>query len=135
MKLVAFLSQHGLHGEIHFEQQNDKNIEIQTSLETTLQYPNQIWSWGVYQFPVDYSDPNGDRRCKSSTLGAQIITFDDELGHLMLPGNESATYSIEAEVTGIDFDHFLIKTEPKIIENSIDRYKRNLGKVISVDQY
>lgn len=95
------MSQHGLHGEIRFAYQKDATIEIQTSLETTLQYPNQIWSWSVHQFPVDYSEPNGDRRCEPSKLGVQLLSFDDDLGHITLPGNESSTYSTNVNITGI----------------------------------
>lgn len=110
IKLIAFLSQHGLHGEIRFSHLQNESIQVQTSLETTLQYPNQVWSWAVHQLPVDFTDPNGDRRCRPATLGAQILSFDESLGHLTLPGNESATYTLAADITGISFSH--LRTEP-----------------------
>lgn len=100
VKLVAFLSQHGLHGEIRFSQQTDNLMRIETALETTLQYPDQVWSWSIHQFPVDYSDPNGDRRCSVANIGQQLVKLDDTLDLLVLPGNESSIYSAAINITG-----------------------------------
>lgn len=100
MRLVAYISQHGLHGEIHFRQRNDTLLEIKSSLETTLQYPDQVWSWGVHQLPVDYAEPDPHRRCHLANLGTQIINFDNELGYLVLPGNETSVWNAQFDLTG-----------------------------------
>lgn len=100
VKLAAYISQNGLHGEIHFSQNADGLVQIESSLETTLQHPDQIWSWSVHQLPVDYTEANGNRRCSASTLGKQLISFDESLGYLILPGNESSTWSAQIDLTG-----------------------------------
>jgi hypothetical protein len=97
---VTYISQHGLHGEIHFSQLTDTTINIESFLETTLQYPDQAWNWGVHQFPVDYTNPNPEERCELERLGEQIHNFDDKLGYLILPGNESSIWEDEINLTG-----------------------------------
>ncbi|XP_014088313.2 uncharacterized protein Rsod [Bactrocera oleae] len=99
-QLIAYLSQHGLHGEITFRQVNATTVEINAKLETTLQYPDQVWSWGVRQFPVDYTDIDPESRCSGEQLGAQIVNFDDELDFLVLPGNESTTWYRDMTLIG-----------------------------------
>lgn len=74
---------------------------IESQLETTLQYPDQVWNWGVYQLPVDYSNPNGEHRCNLGNLGKKLLTFDDTLGLLTLPGNESSKWFGNIELTGM----------------------------------
>lgn len=100
VKLVAYLSQNGLHGEIHFSQNANGLVQIESSLETTLQHPDQIWSWNVHQLPVDYTEANGIRRCSPQNMGKQLINFDDNLGYLILPGNESSTWNAKIDLTG-----------------------------------
>lgn len=100
VKLAAYLSQNGLHGEIHFSQSANGSVRIESSLETTLQHPDQIWSWSVHQMPVDYAEANGNRRCSALNLGKQLISFDDSLGYLLLPGNESSTWNAHIDMTG-----------------------------------
>ena len=100
VQLVAFVSQHGLHGEFHFTQKNDNSIEIRSKVETTLQYPDQIWSWGIHEMPTDYRDVQPNRRCHPNTLGRKLIGFDDHLGYLQLPGNETSTWQIPAGISG-----------------------------------
>lgn len=100
MRLVAYVSQHGLHGEFHFVQQNDNSIEIRSKLETTLQYPDQIWSWSIHEMPVDYSEVNPNRRCHPTNFAKPIIEFDSHLGYLMLPGNESTVWNVPSDITG-----------------------------------
>ena len=73
-------------------------IKIESNLETTLQYPDQAWSWGVYQFPVDYTNMNSHERCQD--LGQQLFNFDNSLGYLILPGNESTTWEYESSLSG-----------------------------------
>lgn len=100
VNLVAYISQNGLHGEISFSQYSERQVQITSDLETTLQYPDQAWSWGVHQLPVDYTiaDPQG--RCDPKTLGEQLWSFDDDLGFLTLPGNESTTWLNDIPLTG-----------------------------------
>lgn len=98
--LVAYISQFGLHGEINFSPTAGKTITITTNLETTLQYPEQSWSWGIHQFPVDYTNVHPVRRCELSELGQQILSFDDDLGYLTLPGNETSRWEKEYNLTG-----------------------------------
>lgn len=100
VKLVAYLSQNGLHGEIHFSPIADGFVQIESSLETTLQHPDQIWSWNIHQMPVDYTEVDGNRRCSPSVLGTQLASFDDSLGYLVLPGNESTTWKARINLTG-----------------------------------
>uniref|UniRef100_A0A182WSI4 Superoxide dismutase copper/zinc binding domain-containing protein n=1 Tax=Anopheles quadriannulatus TaxID=34691 RepID=A0A182WSI4_ANOQN len=100
LNLVAHISQRGLHGEIAFSQHNDRQVLIASDLETTLQYPEQAWSWGVYQLPVDYTIVDPQERCQLARLGEQLWSFDDDLGYLMLPGNESTTWVNDISLTG-----------------------------------
>ncbi|XP_017481054.1 PREDICTED: uncharacterized protein LOC108370262 [Rhagoletis zephyria] len=99
-QLIAYISQHGLHGEITFRQVNATTVEIKAKLETTLQYPEQVWSWGVRKFPVDYSDIDPESRCSLEKLGAQVLSFDESLDYLVLPGNETATWHREMMLIG-----------------------------------
>lgn len=98
--LIAYISQHGLHGEITFRQVNQSHVEIISELETTLQYPDQVWSWSVRKFPVDYSNTDTNERCELSRLGEQILTFDDDLEYIVLPGNESSTWFKQMQLIG-----------------------------------
>ncbi|XP_053680518.1 uncharacterized protein LOC128731419 [Anopheles nili] len=100
LNLVAHISQRGLHGEVSFSQHNDRQVLITSELETTLQYPEQAWSWGVYQLPVDYTIVDPQERCQIARLGEQLWSFDDDLGYLMLPGNESTTWLNDIALTG-----------------------------------
>lgn len=100
VRLVAYISQHGLHGEIHFAPGAGGTIEIESSLETTLQYPEQVWSWGVHRLPVDYGTVDGVARCDASQLGPQVWSFDESLGYLTLPGNESVKWQGKFALTG-----------------------------------
>ena len=100
VNLVAYLSQNGLHGEIHFRQANSTAIEIKSKLETTLQFPEQSWSWGIHQFPVDYTDIDSDGRCDTRKIGNNLISFDDDLGYLSLPGNETTSWYKNIKLTG-----------------------------------
>ncbi|XP_061393687.1 uncharacterized protein LOC133329207 [Musca vetustissima] len=98
--LIAYLSQHGLHGEITFRQVNTSHVEIISELETTLQYPDQVWSWSVRKFPIDYTNTDTNERCALDRLGEQVLTFDDDLEYIILPGNESTTWFKEMQLIG-----------------------------------
>lgn len=103
IELVTLFSQSGLHGEIHFakSKNNEKLVDVKAFLETTIQYPEQSWTWGVHQNPVDYSIIDPVQRCDLDHVGPQIINFDDLLGFLLLPGNESSIWSdMKLNLTG-----------------------------------
>lgn len=118
MKLIAYLSQNGLHGEFTFSQYSSSMIQIESSLETTLQYPDQIWSWGINELPVDYTDVDSKRRCSDAKLGKSLLIFDDNLGYLTLPGNESSVWHGEYSLTGkFVYAYYILRsdnTETKI---------------------
>jgi hypothetical protein len=98
-----------LHGEIHFakSKNNEKLVDVKAFLETTIQYPEQSWTWGVHQNPVDYSIIDPVQRCDLDHVGPQIINFDDLLGFLLLPGNESSVWNdVKLNLTG-EFATFL----------------------------
>ncbi|XP_052836220.1 LOW QUALITY PROTEIN: uncharacterized protein LOC128252495 [Drosophila gunungcola] len=98
--LIAYISQRGLHGEITFRQVNATTVEIKASLEATLQYPDQVWSWGVRRFPVDYTNIDPGDRCELSRLGSQVVSFDEDLEYLVLPGNETSTWQRNMQLIG-----------------------------------
>lgn len=99
--MVTFFSQSGLHGEIHFKNNDDNLVNIKAFLETTIQYPEQSWTWGVHQNPIDYSIIDPVKRCDLEHIGVQIINFDDLLGFLLLPGNESSIWNdVKLNLTG-----------------------------------
>lgn len=117
LELVAYVSQHGLHGEFSFvptgqmsagnnRQPTVTTMRIQTALQTTLQYPDQAWSWSLHQMPVDYTELDGERRCADDRLGERLLTIDEKLGLLQLPGNESAVWDTDYELTGEWSDSF-----------------------------
>lgn len=99
--LISYFSQNGLHGEIHFMQSAEPNmVKVQAFLEATLQYPDQVWSWGVHSNPVDYSVVDPVERCDLNHVGPEVMSFDDDLGYLTLPGNESAVWEAKYNLTG-----------------------------------
>ena len=71
LRLAAYISSGGLHGEIHFEPGNIENVKIRFSLKATLQYPDQLWDWAITQFPVDYTIIDG--RCDEQNLGKRYF--------------------------------------------------------------
>ena len=101
--LVSYFSQSGLHGEVHFSKSknDEKLINVRAFLETTIQYPEQSWTWGVHQNPIDYTIIDPVERCSLDNVGPQIINFDDLLGFLLFPGNESSVWDdVKLNVTG-----------------------------------
>lgn len=89
-----------MHGEFTFTQHTATLIKIESSLETTLQYPDQVWSWGINELPVDYTNVNSKERCSDAHLGKSLENFDDNLGYLTLPGNESSVWHSQYSLTG-----------------------------------
>lgn len=102
VQLIAYVSQHGLHGEISFKPHPDQpgKVRIQTNLEATLQFPDQSWNWALHQLPVDYSDMDATRRCAVDRLGKQLVNFDEQLGLLTMPGNESVQWDTDFAISG-----------------------------------
>lgn len=71
LKLAAYISAGGLHGEVRFEQKTENSIRIRFALQTTLQYPDQQWFWSITQFPVDYTVI--EDRCSRRHLGERYL--------------------------------------------------------------
>lgn len=67
LRLAAYISSGGLHGEIRFERVAESLVRIRYSLKATLEYPDQQWLWSVNQFPVDYTIIEG--RCDKQHVG------------------------------------------------------------------
>lgn len=66
-------------------------MNVKALLETTLQYPEQVWSWALHENPIDYTIIDPNKRCDA--VGNQIFSFDEKFGYLTLPGNESSTWN------------------------------------------
>lgn len=75
-------------------------MHIRSSLQTTLQFPDQTWSWSLHQLPVDYADMSAERRCSADRLGARLVAFDEQLGLLQLPGNQTTAWTADYALTG-----------------------------------
>lgn len=99
--LRAYISQHGLHGEIEFSHKNETLISIRTNLKPTLQFPDGVWRWTIHEFPVDYRDLTA-ARCSEANLGKEIIDLTEELGYLIIPGKDHAEFESKYTLTGKD---------------------------------
>jgi hypothetical protein len=76
-------------------------VKVVTSLETTLQYPEQSWSWAIHQNPIDYTIVNPEDRCSLNNVGPQTFSFDEKFGFLTFPGNETISFNVEdIQLTG-----------------------------------
>jgi hypothetical protein len=71
LRLAAYISSSGLHGEIRFESTNNNDVRIRLALKPTLQYPDQQWLWFITEFPVDYTII--ENRCDDIYLGKRWI--------------------------------------------------------------
>ncbi|KAK4875753.1 hypothetical protein RN001_012175 [Aquatica leii] len=89
IELKSYISQEGLHGTVTFTKVND-TIRINTNLNATLQFPKQIWSWYITEFPTDYAQL--ENRCDSSKLGKTLIKLDDIYGYLIIPENATSEF-------------------------------------------
>lgn len=89
LELRSYISSHGLHGTISFTKQSD-GIKISTSLNTTLEYPKQVWSWWVTEFPIDFTEL--ENRCDKYKVGKKLIDLEDTFGYLILPENQTTEY-------------------------------------------
>lgn len=89
MELRSYISDQGLHGTITFTKLEEE-IQITTDLQPTLEFPFQIWSWYITEFPVDYSDV--ENRCDAAKLGKKLINLEDTFGYLVIPDNATVKY-------------------------------------------
>lgn len=126
LQLRAYISQHGMHGTITFKEENDL-IKIIPNLQTTLQYPNQIWSWQLMEFPIDYTEI--ENRCNS--LGDNLINFDDIYGYLILPDNKTSEFDTK-ELTIIGKNGLFGKS--LLFTNLENRYQRACASIILTDK-
>ncbi|XP_071566892.1 uncharacterized protein Rsod isoform X1 [Temnothorax nylanderi] len=92
LRLAAYISSGGLHGEIRFERTTESSVRIRYSLKPTLQYPDQQWLWSVTQFPVDYTIIDG--RCDERHVGQSIIDLTEKVGPLELPTNQTGSIEV-----------------------------------------
>ncbi|XP_008207466.1 uncharacterized protein LOC100124033 [Nasonia vitripennis] len=92
VRLAAYISSGGLHGEIRFEPANNNNVRIRLALKTTLQYPDQQWHWHLTEFPVDYTLI--ENRCDSRNLGKSVVDLTELVGPLDFPGNETGSIEV-----------------------------------------
>ncbi|XP_025833804.1 uncharacterized protein LOC108743229 [Agrilus planipennis] len=89
LRLVTYISDNGLHGTIHFEKLPE-GVKLITNLNVTLEYPSQIWSWALTEFPTDYSQL--ENRCDFTKIGNEILNFDDIYGYLLVPENGTSEF-------------------------------------------
>lgn len=99
--LRAYVSQHGLHGEIEFSHKNNTLISIRTKLKPTLQFPDGVFKWSIHEFPVDYTDVSSDR-CSELNLGRELIDLTEELGYLIIPGKDHAEFESKIPLFGLN---------------------------------
>ena len=52
------------------------------------------------RFPVDYTNIAPEERCDLERLGAQVLSFDEELEYLVLPGNETSSWQHKMQLIG-----------------------------------
>lgn len=89
MEFRSYLSENGLHGTISFKYNIKENsVKITPVLKTTLEFPNQVWSWKIVEFPVDLTEL--ENRCDSRKLGKVLVNLDDIYGYLILPENSTS---------------------------------------------
>lgn len=99
MVLRAYVSQHGLHGEIEFSHKNDTLVSIRTRLKPTLQFPDGVFKWSIHEFPVDYTDISNER-CSELNLGRELVDLTEELGYLIIPGKDHAEFETKVPLFG-----------------------------------
>ncbi|XP_053977399.1 uncharacterized protein LOC128875655 isoform X1 [Hylaeus volcanicus] len=95
LRLAAYISSGGLHGEIRFEKSTQTSVRMRFSLQATLQYPDQQWFLSVTKFPIDYTIV--DDRCNERYVGESVIDLTELVGPLDMPGNETGS----VEISGI----------------------------------
>ncbi len=88
LELTSHFSQHGVSGTVTFHRAAAGDaaaagkVVVTVRLSVSEEYAGE-YSWGVYQFPIDYSV--GDY-CHSRMLGRRpLVDFDETLGKLILP--------------------------------------------------
>ncbi|XP_011873780.1 PREDICTED: uncharacterized protein LOC105565305 [Vollenhovia emeryi] len=108
LRLAAYISSGGLHGEIRFERTTESSVRIRYSLKATLQYPDQQWL------------------C--------IINLTEKVGPLELPTNETGSIEVAdlflTGETGLWGKSLVLKDNysPRTICASITVLERNIEK-------
>ncbi|KAL3268164.1 hypothetical protein HHI36_007291 [Cryptolaemus montrouzieri] len=128
LQLRSYISDEGLHGIITFTKNNQNELKIETNLETTLQYPSQIWSWSVNEFPVDYTKT--ENRCEQETLGKALVNLDDVLGYLILPDNKTTEYTTNNLTVKGDIGIY----GKSILFKNVDTNRRMCASITMVDK-
>ncbi|KYN36526.1 Superoxide dismutase [Cu-Zn], partial [Trachymyrmex septentrionalis] len=99
LRLAAYVSSGGLHGEFRFERATESSVRIRYSLKPTLQYPDQQWLWSVTYFSVDYTIIDG--RCDERHIGQSMIDLTEKVGPLELPTNQTGSIEVsDLSLTG-----------------------------------
>ncbi|KAL6264113.1 hypothetical protein P5V15_004191 [Pogonomyrmex californicus] len=139
LRLAAYISSGGLHGEIRFERGTESSVRIRYSLKPTLQYPDQQWLWSVTQFPVDYTIIDG--RCDEQHIGKSIIDLTEKVGPLELPTNQTGSIEVaDLSLTGqmgLWGKSLVLKDNysPRTICASITVLERNIEKFATARFY
>lgn len=55
-----------------------------------MEFPDQVWSWFINEFPVDYSEV--ENRCDSLKIGKKLINLEESFGYLVIPDNATTQY-------------------------------------------
>jgi len=100
LKLRAVFSQSGVWGTITFQQgSNDKSVHIKANLSVSTDKAGD-YSWGVYEFPIDYSRSD---TCNSKKIGKKpLINFDGKLNKLSLVKEEETVEVTEEQDTTLE---------------------------------
>ncbi|KAL0112201.1 hypothetical protein PUN28_011934 [Cardiocondyla obscurior] len=135
LRLAAYISSGGLHGEIRFERSTETSVRIRCVLKSTLQYPDQQWLWSVTQFPVDYTII--DNRCDERHVGRSVIDLTEKVGPLELPINQTSSAEVEnLHLTGEkglwgkslvlkdNYSSRIICTSITVLEKNIEKFAR-----------
>ncbi|KAI5714037.1 hypothetical protein M8J76_009978 [Diaphorina citri] len=96
IKLKAYISQHGVQGEVTLEQHYDeRSIQIDTTgLVRKVDTWGDLWHWSIREFPIEYT--RLEERCTDERLGKQLVNLDSILGPLDL--NQTSSHSIDNDL-------------------------------------
>ena len=122
LQLQASVSQNGVHGTITFTQSlseggGKKAVQISANFSVTDPSYAGEYSWGIYDFPIDYS--RGPDSCHSRNLGRKPITnFDSVLNKLVIgmPEEEDhgSAFPTDPDSTPIDSEEPQEKASKKL---------------------
>ena len=122
LQLEASVSQNGVRGTITFtqalsEEGGKKAVQISANFSVTDPSYAGEYSWGIYDFPIDYS--RGPDSCHSRNLGRKPITnFDSVLNKLVIgmPEEEDhgSAFPTDPDSTPIDSEEPQEKASKKL---------------------